>query len=557
MKRNEQHEIDTVARRLFQSVLPSYLVVREQGDDYGIDAEVELFEQGESTGVIFKVQIKGTKNPAYSADGKFISFSFELNRAEYLIEQVKIPTAIVLCDVTAKIVFWTDIHTNQNLLQAYEAAKANRKNTFTIHFATENVLPNTLSEMLTALRKTGDIISLRRVANIQSPVYAEHIQNIKDVDAEIIHLREKIDISSAEKLYRLIRVHSTVEAHKLIQQILESNEASIQAKFNAMIHNEQVYVQSVGADEIGGFEKVAFDLWQAKQLLALTDETTPGLRRLAEGYLLAAEISNLVLQDYNLFMNWKMQQTAQETYGEPLEPLWFAMLPLVRTKYARELLDKIDESSKLISTTLNEKHWQVLPRITTRILGQIIFFLRRLKLENLDETAQGIENWIEHLLDLTYKITVQLPDSREVDEMLCGITHIYTFLMNPYDAKDRKKRYEQAVRVQQEIRDKEIREWCLANIEQTMSEFETIPNWDENNPDWEAIERFYRHQAAALGINLELAEKATDSLDARIAWIVNVGIKDLNPTRILKNCKHLVFEYSGDLGNTSDSFQLT
>ena len=91
----------------------------------------------------------------------------------------------------------------------------------------------------------------------------------------------------------------------------------------------------------------------------------------------------------------------------------------------------------------------------------------------------------------------------------------------------KKNRYEQAVRVQQQIRDKEIREWCLTNIDQRISEFETIPNWDENNPDWEAIEIFYRHQAAALGINLELAEKATDSLDAKIAWIVNIGIKDL------------------------------
>ena len=65
--------------------------------------------------------------------------------------------------------------------------------------------------------------------------------------------------------------------------------------------------------------------------------------------------------------------------------------------------------------------------------------------------------------------------------------------------------------------------------------------------------RLLRRQAAALGINLELAEKIADpglkdDTDTRIAWIVDVGLKDLNPTRILKACTHLVFEYSGALG---------
>jgi hypothetical protein len=159
MKRSEQHEIDAVARRLFQSVLPPYLVAREQGDDYGIDVEIEQFERGYSTGAIFKVQLKGRKRPKYSADGSFLSFSFRLDRAEYLIEQVEIPVVIILCDVTKGLVYWTDIHTNQELLLAYETAKARVQKTFTIHFRTENTLPSTLPRMLTALRKTGDFIT--------------------------------------------------------------------------------------------------------------------------------------------------------------------------------------------------------------------------------------------------------------------------------------------------------------------------------------------------------------------------------------------------------------
>lgn len=46
MKQSEQHEIDALAVRLFQYVLPANLIIRgqEQGKDYGIDAEGEQFK---------------------------------------------------------------------------------------------------------------------------------------------------------------------------------------------------------------------------------------------------------------------------------------------------------------------------------------------------------------------------------------------------------------------------------------------------------------------------------------------------------------------------------
>jgi hypothetical protein len=559
MKRPEQHEIDTAARRLLQSVLPPNLVVREQSDDYGIDAEVELFEEGHSTGVIFKVQLKGTKNPTYSTDGDFLSFSLEVYRAEYLIEQVKIPTAIILCDIVQGLVFWTVVHTNQKFLGAYEKAKANNQGTFTFHFRTQDQLPHTLSSMLLALSKAGDFMALNRAADIQPPVYSEHIQNLKNIDSEILHLREKIDISNAEKLYRLIKIRATSEAYNLIQQVLKDDQVSAEAKFHAMLHMEQVYIQRIGTDtgKIGGYEKAAFDLWQANQLSDLAKKTTPSLKRLAEGYLLAAQISDLVTRDFNLFLNWKMQQSAQALEGEPLESFWFAMLPFVRTKYARELLDKIDEASKLISAIVDEQHWQILPKVITRLLGQIIFFVRRLKLEGLEELASNIENWIDGVLGLACSVAEKMLDSREADENLYGCALIHLFLMDSNVDTDKQYQYEQAMKMQQAIKDKDIQKECLTTIEEAVSRFKTTPKWDENNPDWESIENFYRHQAAVLGIDLSLVEKAETSspsaaqennIDARIAWMINVGLQDLNPTRALKNCRHMVLEYWGGVG---------
>lgn len=59
-KRPRSHVLETESQRAFASALPSDLVVREISDDYGIDREVEVFVEGQTTGLTFKVQLKAT-----------------------------------------------------------------------------------------------------------------------------------------------------------------------------------------------------------------------------------------------------------------------------------------------------------------------------------------------------------------------------------------------------------------------------------------------------------------------------------------------------------------
>lgn len=58
--RPRSHELDTESERAFKCLLPSSWIVRPQSGDYGIDAEVEIFEDDHTTGMTFKVQLKGT-----------------------------------------------------------------------------------------------------------------------------------------------------------------------------------------------------------------------------------------------------------------------------------------------------------------------------------------------------------------------------------------------------------------------------------------------------------------------------------------------------------------
>lgn len=71
-KRPRQHELDDVSRRAFNAALPSHLVFEGRANDYGIDGAVEMFQDGETTGNFFDVQLKGTDRPIAEALNVYI-----------------------------------------------------------------------------------------------------------------------------------------------------------------------------------------------------------------------------------------------------------------------------------------------------------------------------------------------------------------------------------------------------------------------------------------------------------------------------------------------------
>ena len=60
-KRPRQHQLEDESRNAFRGALPKQWVFRDSVPDYGIDGEVEIFdENGRATGLLFKVQLKAT-----------------------------------------------------------------------------------------------------------------------------------------------------------------------------------------------------------------------------------------------------------------------------------------------------------------------------------------------------------------------------------------------------------------------------------------------------------------------------------------------------------------
>lgn len=90
-KRPKQHQLEDLSRAKFQLCLPEKWVIRDKDKDYGIDCEVELFdEEGNSTGILFYVQLKAT---ASKKESEIFNVDFKIDTLEYF-KQLEIPVLL-------------------------------------------------------------------------------------------------------------------------------------------------------------------------------------------------------------------------------------------------------------------------------------------------------------------------------------------------------------------------------------------------------------------------------------------------------------------------------
>ena len=87
--RPQQHQLADISVTRFKALLPAAWVCREKDRDYGIDLEVEIFdEDGTSTGLLFYVQVRATDNVSLKDN-----VSMKLDQLHY-IESFESPTII-------------------------------------------------------------------------------------------------------------------------------------------------------------------------------------------------------------------------------------------------------------------------------------------------------------------------------------------------------------------------------------------------------------------------------------------------------------------------------
>lgn len=107
-RRPRQHQIEDESRNAFRSALPKQWVFRDTIPDYGIDGEVEIFdERGVATGLLFKVQLKSTDKVTLKE-----ALAIRLTKeADQYYRSLDLPTLIVAYHAPAKCSYARWFHT--------------------------------------------------------------------------------------------------------------------------------------------------------------------------------------------------------------------------------------------------------------------------------------------------------------------------------------------------------------------------------------------------------------------------------------------------------------
>lgn len=199
-KRNKQNRIDKKGQKIFDDSLPdesefSMVYSKENGEDFGIDGQIQIFKNETHTGEFLKVQLKSKDIGNYINDGKTLSLSIDLDSAYFLIDQVQDPTALIVVDTKSNKVFWHPIQTDSASRIALEEKLDSLNNKvkdphITIHIDTTNIRsPTNYQSLYDYLQKAKIWLSQKSILKTKtSSTLSEGLKYLQEVESEILNL---------------------------------------------------------------------------------------------------------------------------------------------------------------------------------------------------------------------------------------------------------------------------------------------------------------------------------------------------------------------------------
>lgn len=215
--RPRQHVLEKLSARAFAKALPETMLERPLPDDYGVDFEIELFdEHGDRTGLTFKVQLKSTDSTKAKRSVKLSDFGYW--------STLDVPVLLVLYMADTKQLFSKWAH-------AYNPWPPSAgKKTTTVKFDT--LLSTHLEQIPRDLQRIREV----RATVLRGPVT---LGVRGDDTAEVLRLRHALRTSVGDLgARRLIQVVNDDDAHAVVSWREDAITVAAPADMGSLtIHN--------------------------------------------------------------------------------------------------------------------------------------------------------------------------------------------------------------------------------------------------------------------------------------------------------------------------------
>ena len=512
MKRPIQHVTDSVGEAQLRTALsPLGWTLNKIDHDYGIDFDVEIFRDGKTTGVTFKLQLKSSIATAYSASRDFVSQPIHIEQAVYMANELRTPVILVHADITMRKSFWCAPQLDDSLLR--RAASPGGAETTTIRIPTTNTLPESIERLLRTLADIEAVLASRVLIATKTIDFVKAIDGRVDKDQLSRELKNKSDAIKLEQAQTLFVAGSFEEATKKISLVLGSEDAAVESKFWALLIAERIEFIQTGKRQAPQGYLFDIPLAFADRLWSLTKKGPPYLKFYSMIARKAGELGVLVHRDYGMFMNWRVNKDTGD-------PFWKLQLSFQRAQTWRELALKYNHCLRLARYAVNSRYRWALPDALLRIVRAVALFIQRLDQEGFKAQAEKYSASALQLCRLTAWIAL---DNDDFDSVTGAALNAITATTDISSTETWARKTIEA------ITDLDKRNAAIDIVDRAVKRVKG----EEVEGDIPATPRqIYENMATALGIDL------SDPKDP-IARIVRIGIADLDPSRVLKNCEHI------------------
>jgi hypothetical protein len=430
------------------------------------------------------------------------------------VQELETPTILIQSDINQKKLFWSAPQMDAAVLKTMGTNSGAQ--TCTVRVPMKNELPATKDKLLDVVTTLLTVLAARRLIQTDTREFVAATTSMPESSKLKQDLRDKADVLEIMDAQANTESGDFDAARKAIQTVISSAQSSVESKFFALLIEEKNERLALQGEERYGSGHVDLMLSTAKKLRKLTRKGPSALKYYALLAQVAADFYALTRDDWGLYQNWK----AHENIGD----LWWrAELRVIRAEKSHRIGQKLEQFLRLVRLSEKTPFQSALPLALLRIVEGGATLINRLELEGMGEAGASIRDVVFRVCKLAGAISAQfsMDDER-------ARAAIFAAMLS------RNRQAECVLWAQAEVEqiaDENIREWARTMIvNQPATLGEETPT-DEPMP-MPMEQQVYQNMASALGIDLSNSEDL-------ISQMVKVGIDDLDPTRVLRDCTHM------------------
>jgi hypothetical protein len=526
----EQHEIDRTGRRLLrEAVEPLGWIVNEVQQDYGIDANVQVFANRSPTGAWFHIQLKSSRSTAYSANGSFISQELTTAHAKHYALEMHEPIFLIHADVNKKIVYWHAPQLDRSLAEVLGKTGAKY---VAMRIPTAQRVPQTAADLLVALDRIYLVLANRQLIAAPNQEFAESIRHFANQEELYKAFQQKRDTIKLQKIADLFRERNLKDALPQAQTILMDPDSSIEVKFWARQQLEGIEFVSAAQGGKSGHDLAEITLNHAIAMQDLVEDAPRHMKFYALIVRKAAELLVQVQEDSDASMVLR-----QHDEGGASILMALALLAK-KSAITNRIAMKYRQCLRLARLAKTYPDRWMLGRALTRIVQAIGRYIITLESEGNFEAAQAFAQSALQICKVSAWISIETGDGRGVGQAI--LSALMTTRSIDSDA------FRWATEIASHLSDPEVKAEALIAIDRIVRRWSGEAQAGDLRAD--PVWQIFQNMASALGIDIR------DEADPFVRAL-RIAAKDNSPERVLSQCEHIV-ESQGATGPIARQIQM-